>query len=128
MRWSARLLSISWAYWAWFWAAFALAHIFPEEEPLSNSLYGLGMLVIAPAFFAPAILASVWDQEALGGRLLIWVGGLILVGILGAALSLGSWRFLFLPGSLGILTMVLPAIVAGALFRACHRREEASAA
>jgi hypothetical protein len=130
MRWVARLLSIPWAFWATFWTGFVLAHPFAEAESdfLLEVVFPIVMIPIALMYFGAAIIASVWGKETFGGALLLADGVLILAGIIVAAFLTGEpMRFLLILGSLGSITMVLPPLVAGYLFRECHRRSKKSA-
>jgi len=125
MRWVARFMSIPWAYWATFWTGFVLAHPFAEADSafLLKVVFPIVMIPVALMYFGAAIIASVWGKEAFGGTLLLADGALILAGIIVAAFLTGEpVRFLLILGSLGSITMVLPAWVAGYLFRECHRR------
>jgi hypothetical protein len=129
MRWVARLVSIPWAYWATFWTGFVLGHPFAEADSdyLLEVVFPLLMIPIALMYFGAAIIASVWGKEAFGGNLLLADGTLILAGIIVAAFLTGEpARFLIILGSLGSITMVFPAWVAGYLFRECHRRSRIS--
>lgn len=124
MRWVARLLSIPWAFWAAFWTLFALVNL-SSEGFFSSAITAIILTVTLPLFFGAAIIASVWGKEELGGVLLLADGALILAGIVVAAFLTGEpLRFLIILGSLGFITMVLPPLLAGYLFRACHRRSK----
>jgi len=123
MRWVARFLSIPWAFWALFWTFFVLAHFLP------SAVLAIIMIIVALMFVGAAIIASVWGKEALGGRVLLADGVLILAFIILAAFLTGSPKdFLRLPwlNALALFTMVLPPLVAGSLFLACHRRSKTS--
>ena len=110
MRWIARLVSILWAYCAlafvWFVAGVALE----EWMPLA-----LNITIVFTAFWltlGAAILAGVWGMEALGGKVLLADGALILVWFMAVPQ---------LPGGL-LPILFVPPLLAGALFLECHRR------
>ena len=78
-------------------------------------------------YVGAAIIASVWGKEVLGGRLLIADGVLLfalgnvftfIAGGLDAVISIAQTDVI------GLLTIVLPPLVAGALFLACHRKSK----
>ena len=126
MRWTARIISIPWAYWALMWTMFITAHICPRNPSMWAIL--IPVLIIAfLMYLGAAIIASVWGKEVLGGRLLI-AGGVLLF-VLGNV-------FMFFAGGLeslfsldafdviGLLTIVFPPLIAGTLFLACHRKSK----
>ena len=76
-------------------------------------------------YVGAAVVASVWGKEVLGGRLLIVDGVLlfalgitflIVAGGFDAVFSMDQYDFI------GLLTIILPPLVAGSLFLACHRK------
>jgi hypothetical protein len=84
------------------------------------------VLIIAFLMYVgAAIIASVWGKEVLGGRVLI-ADGVVLFAL--------SIVFMIIAGGLdtifkldrfdimGLLTLVLPPLVAGSLFLICHRK------
>lgn len=126
MRWCARIISILWAYWALFWTFFLTAHTCPRNP----SIWAILIPVVVIAFLmyvGAAIVASVWGKEAFGGRVLIADGAMLF--------SLGI-IIEFIPGGfdsvfsldpieiIGFATIVLPPLVAGVLFLACHRKSK----
>ena len=116
MRWVARFLSILWAYWALFITCFVLAHAF------QTAVLVIVMFIPLLMFMGAAIIASVWGKEALGGGVLLVDGVLIIVCFLvGPHIRPSIVEFLT-PSALPFnFTMVLPPLVAGSLFLACHR-------
>ncbi len=118
-RWAARFLSISWAFWALFWAWFVVAHFTEAKNPFSLAVSATVMIVFALMFMGAAIVASVWGKEAFGGRALLVDGMLMIAAIVVVAYLTGSPREFFrLPwlNALVFCTMVLPPLVAGSLF------------
>jgi peptidoglycan/LPS O-acetylase OafA/YrhL len=121
MRWVARFLSIPWAIFVLLFSMFAFAYGI-EEGSFSIAVYIIIIIIVALMSLGPAILASVWGQEAIGGGLLIAAGVLILGGniyslfIYSGETPLGGLEF----------ALVLPPLVAGSLFLACHRRSKTS--
>ena len=107
MRWVARLLSIPWAFWALFWTWFILAHSF------QGAVLVIVMVIPSLMFVGAAIIAGVWGKEAFGGGVLLVDGVLIFV--------CGAWV-----NVLAISTLVLPPLLAGSLFLACHRISKTS--
>ena len=130
MRWVARFLSIPWAFWALFWTWFALAHSAGEGRFLSIAVFTIIMIIVALMYIGAAIIASVWGKEAFGGGLLMADGVLILASIIIFCLTVpgpgDSLRPLLWLTALAFFTMVLPPLVAGYLFLACHRRSKTS--
>jgi hypothetical protein len=132
MRWVARVLSILWAFWAFFWTLFVLAHFTGEGEFFSkavSTIIIIIMIIVALMFMGAAIIASVWGKEALGGGVLLVDGVLMIASIIIVAYLTGSPRDFFrLPwlNALALFTMVLPPLVAGFLFLICHRRSKTS--
>ena len=119
MRWVARFLSVSWAFWALFWTLFVLAHSF------QTAVLAIVMIIPLLMFMGAAIVASVWGKEAFGGVVLLVDGVLIFVcGTFGPhspLLTDVSWDTV-----LAISTMVLAPLAAGSLFLICHRRSKTS--
>ena len=84
------------------------------------------VLIIAFVMYVgAAIVAGVWGKEILGGRILIVDGVLlfalgitfqIVAGGIKEVLSMGQVEVT------GLLTIVLPPLVAGSLFLASHRK------
>ena len=124
MRWIARIVSIPWAYWALFWTFFLMAHICPRNPSMWAIL--IPVLIIAFLMYVgAAIVASVWGKEVLGGRLLIADGVLLFALGIGFAIIAGGFDAVFSMDrydTIGLLTIVLPPLVAGSLFLACHRK------
>jgi hypothetical protein len=78
------------------------------------------MVITALMFVGGATIASVWGKEALGGRVLLLDG--VLVVALGIFLPHSPILVGSFPSTLvAFCTMVLPPLVAGSLFLACHR-------
>ena len=126
MRWVARFLSLPWPFCALFWTWFALA----EGKFLSIVVFTIIMIIVALMYIGAAIIASVWGKEAFGGGLLMADGVMILASIIIFCLTVpgpGDPRVppLWLT-ALAFFTMVLPPLVAGYLFLACHRRSKTS--
>ena len=123
MRWVARFLSIPWAYWALFWTWFVLAHFF------QTAVLAIVMVIPLLMFIGAAIIASVWQKEALGGGVLLADSVLILASIVIVCFTVigpgDSLPPLWLT-ALAFFTMVLPPLVAGSLFLACHRISKTS--
>jgi hypothetical protein len=121
MRWVARLVSIPWAYCAlgvaWFIAG--SAHY---EEGMSVVLY---IIIVTIAFLmtmVAAILAGVWGLELLGGTVLLADSVLIIICFIAGPHIRPSLVEFFTPSALPFnFVPVLPPLVAGALFIACHR-------
>ena len=114
MRWTARVLSIPWALWALFWTFFVLAHFLPP------AVLAIIMSIAALIFVGSAIVASVWGMEALGGRVLLLDGVLIIalgVFLPHSPILVGSFQ----STALAFFTLALPPLVAGSLFLVCHR-------
>ena len=129
MCWVARFLSIPWAFWVLFWTYFVLAHFTGEGEFFSKAVSIIIMIIAALMFMGAAIIASVWGKEALGGGVLLVDGVLMIASIIVVAYLTGSPRDFFrLPwlNALAFFTMVLPPLVAGSLFLACHRISKTS--
>ncbi len=124
MRWIARILSILWSYWALFITLFITAHICPRNPSMWAIL--IPVLIIAFLMFVgAAIVASVWGKEVLGGRVLIADGVVLFVLGITFMIVAGGFDAVFsmdLYDIFGFLTIVLPPLVAGALFLASHRR------
>ena len=124
MRWVARIISIPWAFWALFITFFITAEIGPANLFLLAIL--LPVLIIAFLMYVgAAFAASVWGKEVLGGRLLIADGVLLFVLMNVLMFFAGGWKAVFsmdVFDVIGLLTIVLPPLVAGTLFLACHRK------
>lgn len=128
MRRVARFLSLPWAFWALFWTWFVLASLTGEGHfSLAASI--IIMITALLMFMGAAIIASVWGKEAFGGGLLLADGALILASIVTVYFIVigpgDSLPPLWL-NALAFFTMVLPPLVAGSLFLACHRRSKTS--
>ena len=83
------------------------------------------MVIAFTMYLGAAIVAGVWGKEILGGRVLIADGVVLFVlGITFMIVAGGFDAFLSMPSGffLALLTIVLPPLVAGALFLASHRR------
>lgn len=86
------------------------------------------VLIIAFVMYVgTAIVASVWGKEVLGGRLLIADG--VVLFVLGITFMIVAGGFdavisMDLYDIFGFLTIVLPPLVAGSLFLACHRNSK----
>jgi hypothetical protein len=116
MRWVARFLSIPWAYWTLFWTWFVLGHAF------QGAVLAIIMTIPLLMFLGAAIIAGVWGKEVLGGVVLLIDGVLLFaVGTLGPHSPMLNGD-----AALSISTIVLPPLVAGYLFLACHRRSKTS--
>lgn len=130
MRWIARFLSIPWAFWALFWTWFALAHWAGAGKFLSIVVFTIIMIIVALMYIGAAIIASVWGKEAFGGGLLMADGVLILASFIIFWLTVpgpgDSLRPLLWLNALALFTMVLPPLIVGYLFLACHRRSKTS--
>ncbi len=117
MRWVARFLSIPWAILVLLFSMFAFAYGI-EEGSYSMAVYIIIIIIVALMSLGPAIIASVWGKEAIGGGLLIAAGVLILGGeIYSLFIYSGETPLGWL-----VFALVLPPLVAGSLFLACHRR------
>ncbi len=117
MRWVARFLSIPWAIFALLFSMFAFAYGI-EEGSYSMAVYIIIIIIVALMSLGPAIIASVWGKEAIGGGLLIAAGVLILGGnIYSLFIYSGETPLGWL-----VFALALPPLVAGSLFLACHRR------
>ncbi len=129
MRWVARFLSVSWAYWALFWTWFVLASLTGEGH-FSKVVFIIIMIIVALMFIGAAIIASVWGKEVFGGGMLLVDAVLIIASIVIFCLTVpgsgDSLHPLFWMTALVFVTMVLPPLVAGSLFLACHRRSKTS--
>jgi len=124
MRWAARLLSVVWTFWALFWTWFVLTN-YLGEGLFSLAVYIIIMITALLMFLGAAIIASVWRKEALGGRVLLVDGVLIIAsGTLAPHSPMLTGEFWLT--ALGISTMVLPPLAAGSLFLICHHRSKTS--
>ena len=122
MRWVARFLSITWAFFALLFSMFGVV-IGVGEENLSIAVAIIILIIVALWSLGAAIIASVWGKEAIGGGLLI-AAGVLYLGQTIYDLFIYSLEEL----QLGWLdaAMILPPLVAGSLFLACHRRSKTS--
>jgi len=125
MRWVARFLSIPWAFWALSVTLFVVANFQGEYFGLAVSI--IIMIIAALMFIGAAIIASVWGKEAFGGVVLLVDGVLIIVCLI-VVPHIGPTIVEFLtPSALPFnFVMVLPPLVAGSLFLACHRISKTS--
>ncbi len=117
MRWTARLLAVPWSLWALFWTLFVLGHLVGAAGILGIAVFGLVVVAFPPMSIGAAFAASIWRKENVGGKVLL-VDGILMLG-------LTAW--VFDPYSpwvavTGFWTMVVPPLVAGTLFLACHRK------
>jgi hypothetical protein len=129
MRWVARILSIPWAIWALFITWFALSQPNDEGKFLPIAVLTTILIIAALMYIGAAIIASVWGKEALGGRVLLVDGALILVWII--TFFFATRENMNNPAHIQLavgafLTMILPPLVAGYLFLICHRRSKMS--
>ena len=122
IRWVARILSILWAIWTLCVTMFIVGY--------SGSLpiIIIFMCIAALMYFGPAIIAGVLRKEALGGRLLLYVGVLLFITVTTFLLK-DIKEYQVHPENLEFFyvaypTIVLPPLVTGYLFQVCHRRSE----
>jgi uncharacterized protein YqgC (DUF456 family) len=94
-----------------------------EEGTYSVAVYTIIIIIVALMSLGAALIASVWGKEAIGGGMLIAAG----------ALALGVFIYSLTQYSLAELqigwlefALILPPLVAGSLFLACHRRSKTS--
>ena len=76
-------------------------------------------------YFGPVFSACLWGKEKLSGCVLIVDGVLLFVLFITLKIATGGLDTLYKLDRydiVGLLTMVLPPLVAGALFLTCHRR------
>ena len=110
MRWIARLVSIPWAYCAlglvWFVAGYGI-----EEGKLSEMAADIIIFTAFLLTLGVAIIAGVWAMETIGGTVLLADSLLVFI-----------WFAVTpqLPGGL-FFVLVLPPLLAGALFLASNR-------
>ena len=125
MRWIARIISITWAYWALFWTFFFTMHICPRNPSMWAILIPV-MVIAFLMYVGAAIVASVWGKEQLGGRMLIADGVLLFASGITFQIVAGGVDALLKLDTIdaGLLTIVLPPLVAGSLFLACHRNSK----
>ncbi|MHC4875281.1 MAG: DUF7670 domain-containing protein [Planctomycetota bacterium] len=119
IRWTARVLSWVWAPWALFWTLFVLGHLVGSGSIFGIAGFTFAVVVFPPLSLGAAFVASVWKNERVGGKMLLFDGVLML--------ALTAW--VFDPHSAwvaitGFWTMVVPPLVAGALFLSCHRMSD----
>jgi hypothetical protein len=129
MRWVARFVSIPWAYWALAIAWFVAGTGYEEGgRTLAQLAVFIIVMIISPLMFmGAAIIAGVWGKEAFGGTVLLVDGVLIIVCIWVSSHINPSFVEFFTPSHLPFnFTMVLPPLVAGSLFIACHRISKTS--
>ena len=127
MRWIAGLISIPWAFWALLLTLFITGSILPHGP----SSWWIIILVLMSVpitillYFGPVFSACVWGKEKLGGCVLIADGVLLFVLFITLMIATGGLDTLYKLDRydiVGLLTMVLPPLVAGALYLTCHRR------
>jgi hypothetical protein len=115
LRWVARFVSIPWALCAlaivWFVAGTG------HEEGMPLALYVLIVFIAFLLTVGAAIMAGVWGKEALGGKVLLVDGGLILLCSIVAPQLPGLFTALF-----------VPPLLAGVLFLECDRRSRSAEA
>lgn len=121
MRWVARFLSISWAYWTllitWFCAGTGYVE---GNTPLA--LYMAIVFAASVLLVGAAIIASVWKMEVLGGTVLLADCVVIIVCIIVSPHTNPTFVKFFTPSHLPFnFTLVLPPLLAGSLFITCHR-------
>ena len=117
MRWTARLLAVPWSLWALFSTLFVLGHLVGAAGIFGIAMFGLVVVAFPPLSIGAAFAASIWRKEEIGGKVLLFDG----------ILMLGLTAWVFDPHSpwvavTGFWTMVVPPLVAGALFLTCHRK------
>jgi len=128
MRWSARILSVVWAYWASALGLFFMGQGFSGDSDPNPWLPTVGFLGLAALSLTPAILAGVWGRERLGGTWLLVNAALVTVGLFLGLVSIvvqvttgpdpeGLGGGIVVLGLFCLLTMVAPAVVSGVLFR-----------
>ncbi len=122
MRWVARFLSIPWAFLVLLFWLFGVGYGV-DEGNLSIAVAIIMVIIVALMSLGAALIASVWGKEAIGGGLLI-AAGVLLLGQTIYDLFIYSLEEL----QIGWLefALVLPPLVAGSLFLACHRRSKTS--
>ena len=108
MRWTARLVSIPWAYCALGLAWFVAGNGY--EEGMSLGLYITIVFIAFVLSVGATIIAAVWGMEVLGGTILL--ADFVLIMICFAVSPQ-------LPAGL-LFILLLPPLSAGALFLACH--------
>ncbi|UCC73649.1 MAG: hypothetical protein JSV86_03535 [Gemmatimonadota bacterium] len=120
MRWAARFLSVPWALWTLFFTLWVVVEFEGDEIGLAVAI--IIMVIATVLFLGAALIASVWGKEALGGGVLLVDGALIVLCFLTVPHVDPSLVQFFTPSELPFnFTMVLPPLVAGSLFLACHR-------
>ena len=124
MRWVARILSIAWSYWAAFWTLFVLAHFYEDASLGLTVSIGIAESVVILLLLGGPIIASVWQMEKLGGRVLQMVGGLLTALVVVVHFVARTIPFSETWSIAAFLTAVLP-LVSGLLFVECHRRSPA---
>ena len=122
MRWVARLLSIAWACWALFWTWFVSGSLYGEGR-FSLAVFIIILIVAVLMFMGAAIIASVLGKEAFGGVVLLADGLLIIASFVIVCFLVEKCApLLVIIGA--FFTTVLPPLVAGSLFLACHRKSK----
>ncbi len=130
MRWAARIVSILWAYFAVFWTWFVFAHFY-EDTSLGLAVFiGFFECAVILLVLGAPIVASVWQMEKLGGRLLQIMGTVLFGVILALGIFFVVWegripRLALIMAAL--LTVVVPPLVSGFLFVGCHRASQVHA-
>lgn len=130
MRWVARILSILWAIWALFWTLFISAA--DNDEVAGILLAGLVVVIAILLFLGPAIISIKWRREALAGSVLLVDGILILASLVAIYFHIAPRNMGGVPppmrteAQVAFFTLILPPLVAGSLFLACHRLSKAS--
>ncbi len=124
MRWIARIISIPWAYWTLLWTLLITLDACPNNPSMWAILIP-AMVIAFVMCLGAAIVASVWGKEKLGGRLLIVDG--VLIFALFIIFKIVAWGIdtafkADVYEIIGFATIVLPPLLAGALFLACHKR------
>jgi hypothetical protein len=130
----AKIILLPWLIWALFWTWFVAAGLVGEHHdglpvPVSVTLF----IIYASMYLGSAISAFRLKTEALGGKLLVSCGVLVLLSVVSIFYAL-MWidngamppigLFLDTTGSIvfsAFLTISLPPIVAGLIFMNCHR-------
>ena len=124
MRWIARIIAMPWAFWALLVTLFITGSICPHR-PSSTWIVMLVLIIAFVMYVGAAIVACVWGKEKLGGCLLIADGGLLFVLFITLMIATGGLDTLYKLDRydiVGLLTVILPPLVAGALFLTCHRK------
>lgn len=121
MRWAARFLSVLWALWTLFITLWVVVE-FERDDEIGLAVAIIIMVMATVLFLGAALIASVWGREALGGGVLLVDSALIVFCFLTVPHVDPSLVQFLTPSELPFnFTMVLPPLVAGSLFLACHR-------